>query len=113
VRIVDVNEFYSPTGGGVRSYIDRKLAVMATLGHELIVIAPGREDRVEYRAGKGRVIVEGFIKFDYEISMGVRKGEDAFKSELEGILDRRRAAIRKILDEFGVPIVAAAETSKE
>src|SRR4029078_646772 len=47
------------------------------------------------------------------ISMGVRKGEDAFKSELEGILDRRRAAIRKILDEFGVPIVAAAETSKE
>jgi len=56
VRIVDVNEFYSPTGGGVRSYIDRKLAVMATLGHELIVIAPGREDRVEYRAGKGRVI---------------------------------------------------------
>ena len=56
MRIVDVNEFYSPTGGGVRSYIDRKLAVMATLGHELIVVAPGREDRVEHRAGKGRII---------------------------------------------------------
>ena len=53
------------------------------------------------------------LPFTYEISMGVRKGEDAFKSELEGILDRRRAAIRKILDEFGVPIVAVAETSKE
>lgn len=56
VRIVDVNEFYSPTGGGVRSYIDRKFAVMAALGHELIVIAPAREDRVEHRAGKGRII---------------------------------------------------------
>ena len=56
MRIVDVNEFYSPTGGGVRSYIDRKLAVMAALGHELIVIAPGREDRVEHRAGQGRII---------------------------------------------------------
>jgi alpha-1,6-mannosyltransferase len=56
VRIVDVNEFYSPTGGGVRSYIDRKFAVMAGLGHELIVVAPGREDRIERRAGNGRVI---------------------------------------------------------
>ncbi len=25
MRIVDVNEFYSPTGGGVRTYIDRKM----------------------------------------------------------------------------------------
>lgn len=53
------------------------------------------------------------LPFTYEISMGVRKGEHAFKSELEGILDRRRAEIRKILDAFGVPIVAVAETSKE
>jgi alpha-1,6-mannosyltransferase len=56
VRIIDVNEFYSPSGGGVRSYIDRKFAVMAELGNELIVIAPAREDRIEHRAGKGRVI---------------------------------------------------------
>ncbi|MDQ2878855.1 MAG: glycosyltransferase, partial [Pseudomonadota bacterium] len=56
MRIVDVNEFYSPTGGGVRTYLDRKMAIMADLGHELIVIAPGREDRIEERAGGGRVI---------------------------------------------------------
>jgi mxaJ protein len=53
------------------------------------------------------------LPFTYDISMGVRKGEEAFKSELEGILDRRRADIRKILDEFGVPIVAVADASKE
>ncbi|WP_010161319.1 glycosyltransferase [Sphingomonas sp. PAMC 26617] len=56
MRIVDVNEFYSPTGGGVRTYIDRKMGIMADLGHELIVIAPGREPGIEERPGGGRVI---------------------------------------------------------
>ncbi len=45
MRIVDVNEFYSPTGGGVRTYIDRKMSILAEMGHELIVLAPGTEDR--------------------------------------------------------------------
>ncbi len=53
MRIVDVNEFYSPTGGGVRTYLDRKMGILADMGHELIVIAPGREDEVEERAGGG------------------------------------------------------------
>ena len=56
MRIVDVNELYSPTGGGVRTYIDAKMAIMAAMGHELIVIAPGRRDQVIERAGGGRVI---------------------------------------------------------
>lgn len=55
MRIVDVNEFYSPTGGGVRTYVDRKMTILGEMGHELIVIAPGREDRVEERAG-GRIV---------------------------------------------------------
>ncbi|WP_010184066.1 glycosyltransferase, partial [Sphingomonas sp. PAMC 26605] len=56
MRIVDVNEFYSPTGGGVRTYIDRKMGIMADLGHELIVLAPGRENAIEERPGGGKVI---------------------------------------------------------
>lgn len=55
MRIVDVNEFYTPTGGGVRTYLDRKMGILADLGHELIVVAPGREDGVEERAGGGRI----------------------------------------------------------
>ncbi|MDO7843992.1 glycosyltransferase [Sphingomonas immobilis] len=66
MRIVDVNEFYSPTGGGVRTYIDRKMGTMADLGHELIVIAPGSENRVEERPGGGKVIYvrTGRLPFD-------------------------------------------------
>lgn len=56
MRIVDVNEFYSPTGGGVRTYVDRKMAILASMGHELIVIAPGRTDHIEERPGGGRII---------------------------------------------------------
>tara|TARA_B100000678_G_scaffold282159_1_gene280744 strand:- start:592 stop:1776 length:1185 start_codon:yes stop_codon:yes gene_type:complete len=56
MRIVDVNEFYSPTGGGVRTYLERKMTILAEMGHELIVIAPGRKDHVEHREGGGRII---------------------------------------------------------
>ena len=56
MRIIDVNEFYSPSGGGVRTYVDRKMGILAGMGHELIVIAPGREDSVDERPGGGRVI---------------------------------------------------------
>ena len=55
MRIVDVNEFYSPAGGGVRTYIDRKMTIMAEMGHELIVLAPGTETRVEDRPGGGAI----------------------------------------------------------
>lgn len=55
MRVVDVNEYYSPTGGGVRTYLDRKMGIMADMGHELIVIAPALEDSVEDRPGGGRI----------------------------------------------------------
>ena len=55
MRIVDVNEFYAPQGGGVRIYLDRKIPILASLGHELIVIAPATEARIEDRPGGGRI----------------------------------------------------------
>ena len=44
-----------------------------------------------------------FLPFVYDISMGVRRGDEAFKEELEGIMERKRSGIEKILDEYGVP----------
>lgn len=71
MRIVDVNEFYSPTGGGVRSYLDRKIAIMAELGHELIVIAPGRRDEVEERPGGGKVIYVQAPRLPFDDNYGM------------------------------------------
>jgi mxaJ protein len=45
------------------------------------------------------------LPFVYDISMGVRPGEDAFKQELEDIIDRRRSEIHGILRHFGVPLI--------
>jgi alpha-1,6-mannosyltransferase len=51
VKIVDVSEFYSPTGGGVRAYVDQKFKAAARHGHALTVIAPGKDNRTEQREG--------------------------------------------------------------
>ena len=51
MKIVDVCEFYSPTGGGVRRYINQKLALASKFGHELTIIAPGAYTRTEQAHG--------------------------------------------------------------
>jgi ABC-type amino acid transport substrate-binding protein len=43
------------------------------------------------------------LPFVYDISIGVRHGERAFKEKLERALERRREVIAKILDDYGVP----------
>ena len=56
MRIVDICAFYTPAGGGVRTYVDAKLRAAARLGHEMIVVAPGASDEVE-RRGPGALLV--------------------------------------------------------
>jgi alpha-1,6-mannosyltransferase len=56
MRMADVCAFYTPTGGGVRTYIDQKLRAAPALGHEMIVVAPGARDEVVHR-GPGAVLV--------------------------------------------------------
>lgn len=56
MKIVDVCAFYTPTGGGVRTYIDRKLAAGPAMGHAVTVIAPGAESRIEVRGPGARIV---------------------------------------------------------
>jgi alpha-1,6-mannosyltransferase len=49
MRVVDVCAFYSPSGGGVRTYIEAKLRAAPTFGHELVVVAPGKRNEVLMR----------------------------------------------------------------
>ena len=56
MKLVDVCAFYAPKGGGVRTYIDRKLKAGAALGHEVVVIAPGVRDEVEERGPGARIV---------------------------------------------------------
>jgi len=51
------------------------------------------------------------LPFSYEMCMGVRPGDNKFREELEAVLDRRRGEIRKILEEYGVPLAGSAGVS--
>jgi quinoprotein dehydrogenase-associated probable ABC transporter substrate-binding protein len=46
------------------------------------------------------------VKFDYEIAMGVRFGEAAWKKKIEELIDKDRSQIQAILAEYGVPQVS-------
>ena len=55
MKILDVAEFYAEKGGGVKTYLDRKLRAGADAGHEVVIVAPGPRDGEEARHG-GRVV---------------------------------------------------------
>jgi mxaJ protein len=51
-----------------------------------------------------------FLPFVFDISMGVRRGDDALRDRLNDLLARRKPDIDRILDEYGVPRVGTGLT---
>jgi len=49
-----------------------------------------------------------FLPFVYDISLGVRRKDKAFRDTLDALLVRERPAIGRILDEYGIPRVESA-----
>ena len=92
MKIVDVTEFYSERGGGVRSHLATKSHVLCQLGHEDIIVAPGPrdEDAEVYRAkdgsssGRARVIRIQGPSLPYDPTY-----------HLLGRLDKIRAVVRR------------------
>ncbi len=46
------------------------------------------------------------LPMTFAISMGVKRGNNELKAQLEEVLSRKQAEIRQILEEYGVPLVA-------
>jgi len=46
-----------------------------------------------------------FLPFVYDIALGVRRGDEALREELDGALERRREEIQQVLEDYGVPQV--------
>jgi mxaJ protein len=47
-----------------------------------------------------------FLPHVYDISLGVRREDKAFKAELDSVLHRKREDIAALLDQYGVPRIA-------
>jgi mxaJ protein len=43
------------------------------------------------------------LPFVFDISVGVRRGDDKLRSAIDGVLARRRAEVEKLLDEYRIP----------
>jgi mxaJ protein len=55
---------------------------------------------------------KGDLPFAFNISMGVKKGDEPLKARVEKVLKTRRAEITALLKEFGVPLMAAGSHTK-
>ena len=56
MRLVDVSAFYTPHGGGVKTYVEQKMQIGPELGAEIIILAPGDEHEVIEFGPRARIV---------------------------------------------------------
>lgn len=56
MRIVDVCAFYTPAGGGVKTYVERKIRAGMAAGHDVTILAPGRRPGIVEMGPSGRIV---------------------------------------------------------
>lgn len=86
----------------VQRMIDGELDVVAILG----------SFAGWYKAIKGEAItiqpvnlMDDVIPLQYDMALGVRRGDFGLKAKLEEVLRDKKDVVRKILDDYGVPLV--------
>ncbi|WP_448586281.1 glycosyltransferase [Thermaurantiacus sp.] len=92
MHLVDVAEFYAPAGGGVKTYIDAKLAFAARKGWRVTVLAPGPRDCEEERSG-------GTVRYIRSPAIPVDRRYHLFRSV---------APVHAALDELRPDVVEAS-----
>ncbi|HEV3469485.1 MAG TPA: substrate-binding domain-containing protein [Pyrinomonadaceae bacterium] len=98
----------SPTGRIVEAVAGGEVDVGVVWGPQAGYFARLQRAPLEVVPVRPRIDVP-FLPFVYDISMGVRRGDDALLAELESFLERRRPDIERLLDDYGVPRIDSAE----
>lgn len=84
MRIVDVCAFYAPQGGGVKTYVERKLAAARSGREEVIIVAPGTLDATIRRTAGGRIVTLASPR----LPLDLRYRYFADEAALHALLDR-------------------------
>ena len=89
MKIVDVTEFYSERGGGVRSHLTARSHVLCQLGHTHVVIAPGPRDedvatepKVAFSRSQARLVRIGGPALPYDRSYHLLARFDKVRSHV-------------------------------
>ncbi len=56
MHLVDVCALYTPQGGGVKTYVERKLRAGCAAGHDVTILAPGRKAGIVEVSPTGRIM---------------------------------------------------------
>lgn len=83
MHIVDVCAFYAPQGGGVKTYVERKLRAGLAMGHAITIVAPGREPEIHEFAGGGRIVTVAGRRFPLDGRYSYFHDEPALHATLD------------------------------
>jgi mxaJ protein len=53
------------------------------------------------------------LSFQFSITMGVRKGDDALKAKLDDIITRNKPQIQALLESYGVPLIKDSDRKSD
>lgn len=85
MRIVDVCAFYSPQGGGVKTYVEQKMRLGPELGHEIVILAPGDRREVIERGPGARIVTIPCPRFPLDRKYWYFADEAALHAELDAL----------------------------
>ena len=103
MKIVDVCAFYTPRGGGVRSYIEQKLRIGPQLGNEIVVLAPGERAGVTDYGPGARIVTIASPRFPLDRKYGYFDDEAA----LHAALDAERPDVVEVSSPWRSPVMVA------
>lgn len=103
MKIVDVCAFYSPRGGGVRTYVEQKLRIGPKLGHEIVVLVPGDHNGIEQRGPAARIVTIPSPRFPLDRKYGYFADEAA----LHAALDAEDPDVVEVSSPWRSPVMVA------
>jgi alpha-1,6-mannosyltransferase len=102
MKILDLCEFYSERGGGVRSYLTKLGTFAQQAGHELVIVAPGPRDET---VKEGGAIIERYsaprMPYDATYHMPLRLGR------MRELVRRHSPDVLQVSSPFVPALVAA------
>lgn len=103
MRIVDVCAFYTPAGGGVKTYVERKLAAARPGSEEVIVVAPGPDNAIVQHTSGGRIETVAAPPFPLDRRYHYFADETA----LHELLDRLAPDVIEVSSPWSSPAMVA------